>query len=77
VEIGFLPRNVANSVLTGGSPATWWAVSAGTPWAWRPVLRVCGSVLARPEIISEKNRPIDSAVPEFWNVARIPEATPR
>ncbi len=24
-----------------------------------------------------KNTPIDSAVPEFWNVARIPEAAPR
>jgi hypothetical protein len=24
-----------------------------------------------------KNTPIDSAVPEFWNVERIPEATPR
>ncbi len=27
--------------------------------------------------MSEKNTPIDRAVPEFWNVARIPEATPR
>ncbi len=30
-----------------------------------------------PAIISEKNTPIDSAVPEFWNVDRIPEAAPR
>jgi hypothetical protein len=25
----------------------------------------------------EKNTPVDTAVPEFWNVERIPEATPR
>ncbi len=31
----------------------------------------------RPAIISEKKTPIESAVPEFWNVARMPEATPR
>ena len=34
-------------------------------------------VRARPATISEKNTPIDSAVPEFWNVARMPDATPR
>ena len=27
--------------------------------------------------MSEKNTPIDRAVPEFWKVARIPDATPR
>jgi len=27
--------------------------------------------------MSEKNTPIDSAVPEFWKGERIPEATPR
>jgi hypothetical protein len=27
--------------------------------------------------MSEKKAPIDRAVPEFWNVERIPEATPR
>ena len=36
-----------------------------------------GRLLASPAIISEKNTPIDSAVPEFWNVERIPEAAPR
>jgi hypothetical protein len=30
-----------------------------------------------PVIISEKNTPMDSAVPEFWRVERMPEATPR
>jgi hypothetical protein len=34
-------------------------------------------VLASPAIISEKNTPMDSAVPEFWNVERMPEAAPR
>jgi hypothetical protein len=27
--------------------------------------------------MSEKKTPIDKAVPEFWKVARIPEAAPR
>ena len=27
--------------------------------------------------MSEKNTPIDRAVPEFWKVERIPEAAPR
>ena len=34
-------------------------------------------MLASPAIISEKNTPMDSAVPEFWNVERMPDATPR
>ena len=38
---------------------------------------VLGSEYARPAIIREKNTPMDSAVPEFWNVERIPDATPR
>src|ERR1700722_10645236 len=62
---------------TGGGPAIW----VGTWWlhvGWTgPLARVCGSALARPAIIREKNTPIDSEVPEFWKVARIPEATPR
>jgi len=64
-------------VLTGGSPATWPAVSGGTPCARSPARSVCGSDPARPEIISEKHTPMDSAVPEFWKVERMPEATPR
>src|ERR1700689_653833 len=67
----------ANRDETGGSlpicAATWWL----TPCWTRPLVRVCGSALARPAIIREKNTPIDSEVPEFWKVARIPEATPR
>ena len=27
--------------------------------------------------MTEKNTPIDSAVPEFWKVERMPEAAPR
>ena len=33
-----------------------------------------GSEPARPTIISEKNNPIDSTIPVFWNVARMPDA---
>jgi hypothetical protein len=36
-----------------------------------------GRLPARPTTISEKNTPIDSAVPLFWNVARMPDTTPR
>jgi hypothetical protein len=38
---------------------------------------VCGRLPASPLIMSEKNTPMDTAVPEFWKVARMPEATPR
>ena len=34
-------------------------------------------MLASPANMIEKNTPVDTAVPEFWNVERIPEATPR
>src|ERR1700722_8460692 len=49
----------------------------GTPWACNPALSVRGSVEWRPAINSEKNTPIDTDVPEFWKVARMPDATPR
>jgi hypothetical protein len=40
-------------------------------------VRVRGRALARPAIIRVVNTTIDSEVPEFWKVARIPDATPR
>ncbi len=36
-----------------------------------------GSVAASPTISSEKKIPIDRAMPEFWKVARMPDAEPR
>ena len=56
---------------------TWCASAAGTPCCCRPLVSVFGRLLASPAIISEKNTPIDSAVPEFWKVERMPEAAPR
>src|ERR1700685_3828493 len=53
------------------------ATAAGTPWARSPLLRVRGSVAARPAIISEKKNPIDKDMPEFMNTDRMPEAAPR
>jgi len=53
------------------------ATAAGTPCWRRPAVSVVGRLLASPAIISEKKIPIDSELPEFWNVDRIPEATPR
>ena len=38
---------------------------------------VVESVPDSPAIMSEKKIPMESAVPEFWNVARMPEAAPR
>ena len=52
-------------------------MAAGTPCAVRPLDRVCGSELARPATISEKKMPMDSTMPAFMNVARMPEAAPR
>ncbi len=75
--MGLLPRNVAKSVLTGGRDAACSAAPVGTSCAWSPWLSVWGSEDASPDTIREKNTPMDSAVPEFWNVDRIPEATPR
>src|SRR6266581_1066047 len=53
------------------------ATDGGTPWALSPLLRVRGRVAASPAIISEKKTPMDSDMPEFWNVERIPDAAPR
>jgi hypothetical protein len=38
---------------------------------------VDGSDEDSPAIISVNTTPMDTAVPEFWNVARIPDAAPR
>jgi len=64
-------------VLTGGSLAACAAIACGTPCARSPLARVRGSVAASPAIMSEKKMPIDSDMPEFWKVERMPEAAPR
>src|ERR1700729_3630006 len=74
---GLTPRTVANSDDTGGRVAIWWAMACGTSCCSRPRVSVRGRLAASPAISSEKNTPIDRAVPEFWNVERIPEAAPR
>src|ERR1700729_2180590 len=65
------------TVETGGRCAIVSACFSGTPCAVRPAVSVFGSVLARPAISSEKKMPIDSDMPEFWNVDRMPDAAPR
>ena len=40
----------------------------------QPVRQGVRQVGGQPAIISEKKAPIDSAVPEFWNVERMPDA---
>src|SRR5215472_7463561 len=64
-------------VETGGRWAIEFAAAAGTPCAVSPGASVRGSVLARPAIISEKKMPMDSDMPEFWKVDRMPDAAPR
>ena len=54
-----------------------WATPEGTPTLVRPPLSEVGSLLDRPAISSVKTMPMETAVPEFWNVARMPEAAPR
>ena len=61
----------------GAGSATWCATPDGTPTLVRPLLSEDGRLLDRPAISSVKTTPMEIAVPEFWNVARIPEATPR
>ena len=39
--------------------------------------QACRQRRRKPAVISEKKTPIDSAIPEYWNVDRIPDATPR
>ena len=76
-DTGLTPSTAANSEDTGGSAPTWWATECGTPWCTRPAVRVWGRLVASPAIISEKKTPMESAVPEFWKVERIPDAAPR
>src|ERR1700753_413846 len=75
--MGLTPSTAANSEDPDGGEPIWWAVAAGTPWARRPLVSVSGRVLDSPAIMTEKNTAIDTAVPEFWKVDRIPEAAPR
>ncbi len=75
--IGLNPRNAANSVPTGGSPATWWATRAGTPCPVSPENSAAGMSWASPAMSVEKKTPIDSAIPEFCSVIIIPLPAPR
>src|ERR1700686_1561030 len=75
--MGLYPRKAAKSDPTGGRFATWCAIVADTPWAVRPANIVDGNVELSPAIIKEKKMPIDSVIPLFWNVASMPDATPR
>src|ERR1700727_621469 len=74
---GLTPNTAANRDDTGGSEPTWWATAGATPCATRPLVSVWGRLVASPAIMSEKNTPMESAVPVFWKVERIPEAAPR
>ena len=72
---GFSPRTAANSDDTGGRRADLVRDVGGhalLPQARGQRVRAACS--ASPAIISEKKTPIDSAVPEFWKVERMPEA---
>ncbi len=53
------------------------ATRSGTPWAVSPRISAGGSRLASPAIKREKKMPMDSDMPAFWNVDRMPDALPR
>src|SRR3954467_11884539 len=75
--IGLSPRNAANNVATGETCDAAWDACGETPDAVSPCDRAAGSRLDRPTAISVKNAPIDSPMPVFIPVARIPDAAPR
>ncbi len=74
---GFSPRKAAKSVPTGGRPAIRSAAAGGTWCASSPARSAAGSPAASPAMSTEKNSPIESTIPAFWKVARMPEAAPR
>ncbi len=53
------------------------AVAAGTAFASSWFAMRAGSDEDSPTIINEKKTPIESTIPVFWNVARMPDAAPR
>lgn len=74
---GFAPRKAVKTVETAGSCAAWCAAVGSTPWLISPVERAPGSRPASPVMSSEKKTPMDSDIPAFWKVERMPEAAPR
>ena len=65
---------------TGSRPAAACGPRGGggaTPCADRPAVIECGSVAARPRIISVKKIPIDRTCAEFWKVWFMPPPAPR
>ena len=62
---------------TGGSEPNVCAMVMGTPCAVNPAVIVVGSVPDNPMTSSEKNKPMDSALPAVIEVMRMPDAAPR
>ena len=75
--IGLSPRKAANSRPTGEACEAVVAALDVTPADVSPLCIALGSVLASPTAISVKNAPIESTMPAFMPVARIPDAAPR
>jgi len=61
----------------GGRSAIRAASEGVNPAAVRPWASATGSEPASARMMTVKNRIIDSTMPEFCSVARMPEATPR
>ena len=76
-EIGLYPKNAANKLETGGVMEICVARLVEIFCATKPVFNVCGRVDESPKIIRLKNMPIESTMPEFVKVARMPDAWPR
>jgi hypothetical protein len=64
-------------VATGETCDAAFAACGDTPAAVSPEVSAAGSRLDRPTAISVKKPPIDSTMPAFMPVARMPDAAPR
>jgi len=74
---GQVPQNCRPEKAFQRVEANCVALAAGTPWATRPWYIAPGTLELRPNTSSVKKSPIESGIPTWANVTRIPEAAPR
>jgi len=70
-------ENAANSAAVGGKCATLPATATGRPACVSPLCSAVANPEARPAVTMLKKTPMLRRDAAFWNVERMPEATPR